>query len=283
VVVNAARGRAAQTPARVPGARPSEAIVWHDLECGSYRADLPLWRELAASARPAAPARLLEIGSGTGRVALALAREGHHVTALDRDAELLRALSERAATAGLGTLETVCADARTFALEREDYAACLVPMQTLQLLGAGAGRRAFLRRARAHLRTGGLLACAIVTEVEPFDCTAGELGPSPDVVRVGGASYVSRPTRVRIERRVVRIERERSIVVDARAGASGGRRAGAPRSPAPAARRDVVELHRVSVARLRREGREAGFAPEGSREVPATAEHTGSAVVMFRA
>ena len=24
-------------------------IVWHDVECGGYRADLPLWRELAAA------------------------------------------------------------------------------------------------------------------------------------------------------------------------------------------------------------------------------------------
>ena len=32
-------------------------IAWHDAECGAYRADLPLWRELAdgggrAGARP---------------------------------------------------------------------------------------------------------------------------------------------------------------------------------------------------------------------------------------
>ncbi len=25
-------------------------VVWHELECGSYRADLPLWRELADGA-----------------------------------------------------------------------------------------------------------------------------------------------------------------------------------------------------------------------------------------
>ena len=24
--------------------------IWHDLECGSYRADLPLWRELRRAA-----------------------------------------------------------------------------------------------------------------------------------------------------------------------------------------------------------------------------------------
>ena len=34
-------------------ARPHpSAVIWHDLECGSYRADLPLWRELAGDAAP---------------------------------------------------------------------------------------------------------------------------------------------------------------------------------------------------------------------------------------
>ena len=32
-------------------------VVWHDLECGSYRADLPLWRELARSAGWPGPRR----------------------------------------------------------------------------------------------------------------------------------------------------------------------------------------------------------------------------------
>ena len=27
-----------------------EAIIWHDVECGGYDADLQLWRELAGAA-----------------------------------------------------------------------------------------------------------------------------------------------------------------------------------------------------------------------------------------
>ncbi len=34
----------------------SSAVVWHDLECGSYAADLPLWRELASAAQADGPA-----------------------------------------------------------------------------------------------------------------------------------------------------------------------------------------------------------------------------------
>src|SRR5205807_1746039 len=105
-----------------------------------------------------------EIGAGTGRVSLDLARRGHAVTALDRDAELLAALSERAA--GL-PIEVAVADARDFDLGRR-FALCLVPMQTLQILGGAAGRARFWRRARAHLEPGGLLAATVVTGLRPY-------------------------------------------------------------------------------------------------------------------
>jgi SAM-dependent methyltransferase len=278
VVVNAsenARGTGAR--ARGPAVSQASTVIWHDLECGSYAADLPLWRELAAGAgvvaeARAAPARphVLDIGAGSGRVALDLARHGHRVTALDLDAELLGALRDRAA--GMD-LEIVCADARKFALERRDFALCIVPMQTIQLLGGAAGRLELLRRARVHLAPGGVLACAIVTELDPFDCYAGDLGPSPEIAHVGEASYVSRATRVQVGRRVVRIERERMVLAPARAGAAAR----------PTRERDVVELDRVSVAQLQREGRDAGLLTADTRLIAATEEHTASTAVIFHA
>ncbi len=253
--------------------------MWHDLECGSYAADLPLWRELAGA--PGAHA-VLDIGAGTGRVALDLARRGHHVTAVDHDAELLRALRERGASVGGGTVEAVCTDARALALERDDFAVCVVPMQTIQMFEGPTGRAAFLRGARAHLAPGGVLACAIVTEVDAFDCATGDLGPSAEMVRVEGATYISRATRVHVGRRVVRIERERRIAAPPR---PAGRPPQAPASlaPTPALEHDVVELDRVSVPQLTREGREAGLSVLGTRAIPATSEHTGSVAVIFGA
>ena len=71
---------------------PISAVMWHDVECGTYTADLPLWRRLARdSGGPT-----LDVGAGTGRVALDLARAGERVTALDLDAELLAELARRA-------------------------------------------------------------------------------------------------------------------------------------------------------------------------------------------
>lgn len=127
----------------------SLAVRWHDLECGGYDVDLPLWRQLAEEA--AGP--VLDVGAGTGRVALDLARRGVTVTALDADPLLLGALSARAAKAGL-VVETVCADARELALDAR-FSAIIVPMQTIQLFGGPEARLGFLARVREHLAPAG--------------------------------------------------------------------------------------------------------------------------------
>ncbi len=255
----------------VNGVRPN--VIWHDLECGSYRADLPLWAELAQGAPGGA---ILDVGAGTGRVALELADAGHRVVALDHDAELLGALRERA---GDLDIHTVCADARSFALPPpppstaaqtahqgpRQVALCLAPMQTVQLLGGTDGRLAFLRSARAHLLPGGLLACAIVTELEPFDCADGGPGPTAESTMVGGVRYTSQATRVHLSSTTIEIERERST------------------SASRIVERDLIELDRITIAELEREGLALGMRPERARHIPPTAEHSGSSVVMLRA
>jgi SAM-dependent methyltransferase len=261
VVVNARDERDGEGPI-VAGVVPAPAaVVWHDLECGAYRADLGLWRELAASSGDP----ILDVGAGTGRVTLELARAGHKLTAVDLDATLLRALEQRAA--GLD-VETIGADARSLELSRRDYALCLMPMQTIQLLDGEAGRVAFLRRARAHLRPGGLIACAILGELEPFDCSDERDGPTPERALLDGLTYLSRALRVSELPRHVVIERERRILAD---GVELSRE------------RNTIELDRVSAATLEGEGVQAGLRVEAAREISATSEHVGSVVVMLRA
>ena len=57
----------------------SREVIWHDVENGSYAADLELWRTLAAEAS----GPILDLGAGTGRVARDLHAAGHEVHALD--------------------------------------------------------------------------------------------------------------------------------------------------------------------------------------------------------
>ena len=236
----------------------SPLVVWHDVECGGYGADLPLWHELAAA--HAGP--VLDVGAGTGRVALDLARAGHAITALDREAELLAALAERARAAGL-RVETVVADAAGFALDRR-FALVIVPMQTIQLLPERAG---FFASARAALAPGGLLAIATTGALEGFEGLPDELLPHPDTGAAGGWRFASQPTAVRKLPHATRIERVR------RATAPDG---------SVTVEEDAIELARVTADVLEAEGRAAGFAPEPPRSIAPTADHVGTEVVMLR-
>jgi SAM-dependent methyltransferase len=230
-------------------------IMWHEVECGRYRADLALWAELAR----AAPDGVLDVGAGTGRVALPLARAGHAVTALDIDPELLAVLTERAEDVPVATL---AADAQDFALGRP-VGLVIVPMQTLQLL---ADRDAFFACARRALVPGGRLAAAIATDLESFDDPA--LLPLPDVGRIEGWTFVSQPVAIRLGDGAYRIERIREIVApDGERERSG----------------DVIELAAVTPAGLAEEAAAHGLAAEELRRIPETDEHVGSEVVVFRA
>jgi SAM-dependent methyltransferase len=233
-------------------------VVWHDVECGSYTEDLPLWRSLAqAQIGP-----VLDAGAGTGRVALDLARNGHDVVAMDRDADLLEELRRRA---GALPIETVVADARSFELPGRSFGLIIAPMQLVQLLGGFDGRMRFLRAAREHLASGGLIACAISESMEAFD-GVGVL-PQPDVAVVDGVRYSSQPVGVREDDGRVAIERIRTIT------GGDGRNSSAE---------DVIHLDRLDSATFEIEGRGAGLTPTPRRFIAPTDDHVGSSVVLLR-
>lgn len=235
------------------------SVIWHDLECGAYGADMSLWRALADE--HGSP--VLDVGAGTGRIALDLARHGHRVTALDRDPVLIAELAQRAR--GL-EVATAIADARDFTLG-ERFPLVIVPMQTIQLLEGERGRLEFLGRARSHLAAGGVLAIAITEALELYSSDQGLAIPVPDIRELDGVVYSSQPTAVRDDGDGFVLERIRETV-----GKDGNR----------TAEQDVVRLDRLSARRLEREAETAGLMPAGRTRIPATADHVGSVVVMFR-
>jgi SAM-dependent methyltransferase len=237
-----------------------EHVIWHDVECSRYDADMPLWIELAA----ARGGPILDVGAGTGRVSLDLARRGHEVVALDLDPDLLACLARRAAAEGLD-VPTVVGDASDFALQRRDFAIVMAPMQTVQLLGA-AGRLGFLRAARAHLAPGGLVAIALADALETFDAEHVLL-PLPDTKFVDGALYRSQPVGLRDGGDRVVIERIRTIHrADGSRSASG----------------DELALDRVTLEQVEAEGRAAGLEALPARRIGETEEHVATSVVMLR-
>lgn len=235
-------------------------VIWHDVECARYDADFELWRELAAQAG----GPILDVGAGTGRVTLDLARRGHDVVALDFDPALLEVLRRRAQAEDL-QVQTVVADAGDFDLQRRDFAIVMAPMQTVQLLRP-AGRLGFLRSARAHVARGGLVAIALADALECFD---GDhvLLPLPDRLIVDSTLYSSQPVALRDHGETVAIERIREIIT------ADGRRSASD---------DVLHLDRVSIDEVESEGRAAGLTPLLAHIVPATEEHVGTSVVMLR-
>jgi SAM-dependent methyltransferase len=235
-------------------------VIWHDLECGSYVEDLPLWRALAEE--HGGP--VLDVGAGTGRVTLELARAGHEVTALDIDAEFLAELRRR--SDGL-LVQTVQADARKFDLGKR-FALCIAPMQTVQLLGGRDGRLAFLRCAAAHLTPAGTLAVAISPTLELFEVLDGVPGPTPDMCEIDGVVYASHPTAVRAAEGDYVLERRREVVT-----ARGERSVSQNR----------IQLDRLGPLQLQREAALVGLREAGRAQIPSTDEYVGSTVVMLRA
>jgi SAM-dependent methyltransferase len=166
----------------------SSKVVWQDVECGAYAADLKAWERLASGASDP----ILELGCGTGRVCLHLARLGREVWAVDVDEEYLAAVESRAAAERL-PVRAVHADASRLELGRE-FGLVIAAMQFIQMIGDREARTAVLGQAADHLRPGGRLAAAIL-DGAPEDLQ-GAPAPLPDVREVDGRVYSSLPVDV---------------------------------------------------------------------------------------
>ncbi|MGI8750315.1 MAG: class I SAM-dependent methyltransferase [Thermoleophilaceae bacterium] len=237
------------------------AAAWHDVECASYDADLALWRELAAGRE----GPLLDLGAGTGRVALDLGARGHAVTAVDVDPELVAACDERARARSL-PVTAVVGDARSLELGVR-HPLAILPMQVAQLMGSDEGRRQMLEALLGVLLPGGLVAIALA---DPFEgIPAGDvLPPLPDVLEVDGWVLSSTPVAVRPLDGVVAIDRTRTSVSPT-----------GELTEEPA----TIMLDSVDPRFMERQGAQAGYTVLAAGAVPETRDYVGSTVVMLEA
>jgi SAM-dependent methyltransferase len=103
---------------------------------------------------------ILELGAGTGRVALVLARDGAHVHALDAHPGMLAALRRKLASeppAVQGRVVAVEGDMRTFRFDTA-FALIVAPFRALLRNLTEADHLATFARVREHLKPGGRFA-----------------------------------------------------------------------------------------------------------------------------
>lgn len=126
------------------------------------RPDVPFYLEEAArAARAGRPAKVLELGCGTGRILLPLARAGHAVTGLDLSPAMLaqcraKVAAEPAAVHHRVTLHQ--ADMRDFTVSPPapgGFAIALAPFRVLQHLASPSEQIACFQAVRRHLAPGG--------------------------------------------------------------------------------------------------------------------------------
>ena len=238
----------------------SETVIWHDVECGGYAADLPLWRRLAE----AAGGPVLDLGAGTGRVALDLAAAGHDVTALDDDPVLLAELERRAREGGLD-VRCVTADARAVG-EMGRFSLVIASMQFLQILGGEHGRGALFDGVASCLDPGGAFAAAI-SDLDQAIAAEDAEPPLPDVGEREGWIYSSLPLDVRPEPGGVAVEWLRQVV------SPGG---------TLTEQRHTMMLDSLTPDQLEREAAARGLTAEARHEIGHTTAYIGSTVVVCR-
>jgi len=146
-------GRPQERAGQPPGNTAEAEVLarYYDLDTQDESADLDLYLALAASA----DGPVLELGAGSGRVAVPLAAAGHDVIAVDHDPHMLaragRAWAALSATAGQpGRLATMEADITSLRLDQR-FSLVILALNTLLSLEGREQQEACLRTMAGHL------------------------------------------------------------------------------------------------------------------------------------
>ncbi len=214
------------------GSMRRESIAFHDLQQGGRTRDLPYFRELAQRAGSA-----LELGAGTGRVALELAALTD-LWANELDEQLIEELVRRAEARGL-SVTPVLGDATELDLGRH-FDLIIASVGLAQIVGGQSARRALLRVDRSATWHATGVAVVALTDVDEVlrECAT----PAPrQRLRARGRTFVCRQLAATETEEGARVIWERAVS-RRMAGRSTGRRV----EPA------VLTYHRVNADDLSR-------------------------------
>lgn len=134
-----------------------ELAALYDLQYADWTDDLPFYEAFARRGELAS----LELMVGTGRVAMHLARGGHHVVGIDNSLAMLTRLEAQLDQETAKRVRLVEADVRGFDLGGEKFDLIYVALCSLELLHATDDQIATLRSVAKHLAPGGVFATEI--------------------------------------------------------------------------------------------------------------------------
>ena len=135
----------------------------YDLSASDAVDDIPLYQQFARRCQ----SPILELGVGTGRVAIPLAREGFEVWGVDSSEAMLARCRKKVRGAIARRLRLVLADMRAFALGQL-FDLIFAAHGTFQTLLSSEDQRACLRCVHRHLTTSGVFVAELrsLTEVD---------------------------------------------------------------------------------------------------------------------
>lgn len=130
------------------------------------RRDVPFWTRLAGSVS----GPVLELGCGTGRVALPLARAGIDVVGIDRSAPMLARARRRARrSSGRGRVRLVRGDIRHLPFPQATFPLVMAPYGILQSLLRERDLKATLASVAEVLAPGGLFGLELVADLPSWE------------------------------------------------------------------------------------------------------------------
>ena len=158
------------------------------------RRDVGFWQDMARRTG----GTILELGCGTGRVTLPVARAGARIIGVDRSEEMLAYARRRARRAKLNNLSLVRADIRQLPFQRSQFDLVMAPYGILQSLVRESDLKAALISVAGVLRRGGLFGLDLVPDLPAWREYRNQVrfrGP-----RRGGGSRITLVESVRQDR-----------------------------------------------------------------------------------